>query len=118
MQTMPEPQQAEAHAREMLAAAEDNFRGIMTALVQIRRRLEAGECEISEAEIRRGLSGVHKAIQAVFDERKKLDDIRLAGSGPVAERALDLGRAEQQVRRQLARIRADLHGDAVPPVSG
>ena len=104
----------ELHGEGMLAAAEENFRGILLALVEMRRRLELGDDSIPEPELRQRLSGVHKAIQAVFDERKRLDDIRKARGGTANDRALDLQFAEQTVRSRLARIRADLDRDTFP----
>lgn len=118
MKTTSELPQVEAYSREMLAAAEDNFRGVMAALIEIRRRLEAGEGDFSETDLRRTLAGVHRSIQAVFDERKKLDDIRQADTGLVAGQILDLGKAEEHVRSRISRIRAELHGDEIPPVAG
>lgn len=107
--------QSECRAQEMLCAAEENFRAIMVALVDLRRRLESGDCEFPDAELRRTLTGVHKSIQAVFDERKKLDELRKATSDHVVERALDLDHAERQVRSRIARLRADLVGGPIPP---
>lgn len=101
----------------MLAAAEENFRGVMNALVETRQKLEAGESSVADTELRRQLAAVHRAIQAVFDERKKLDDIRKAAPDLVAGYTLDLGEAERQVRSRIARLRADLDGDGIPEIA-
>lgn len=115
MEIESEDRQSERHGEEMLAAAEENFRGIMHALLEMRRRLESGDDTIAEPEIRQRLSGVRKAIQAVFDERKRLDDIRKARAGPASDSALDLQHADHEVRSRLARLRAALHRETLPP---
>ncbi len=106
----------DARAQDMLIAAEENFISIMNSLTVIRRKLEDGDCDIPEAEIRRTLGSVHRAIQAVFDERKRLDDIQRSCERIVRDDAIDMRAAEQEIRRRLARIRAELDGSGVSGV--
>ncbi len=113
MSVDPEDPGEDDHAHEMLAAAEQNFRSVMRALADIRTRLEAGDLDLPETEIRRSLTSVHRAVQVVFDERRKLDDIRRSQNKAVRDHALDIRRAEREVRLRLARIRATLEGDGV-----
>ena len=98
----------ERTAEAILARAEAHCEGMLDDLEAVRLYYK-DKTELPEAELRRVLINVQKSVQTVFDERKRLDELRKRQSGIVHDYALDFDAVRSEIGRRLDRLR--LTGD-------
>lgn len=95
----------EGAAGGILAVAERHFERSLTALDALVTEIEA-RAVTGGPEIQRAARDFRAALQALFDERKRLETLRNKEAGLVHGFAFDLDAARAEVRGLLDRLRA------------
>ncbi|EKE43657.1 hypothetical protein OCGS_2389 [Oceaniovalibus guishaninsula JLT2003] len=85
---------AEIHYRDVL--------GEMEILIQCVRDRD----DLPETETKRVLTAYRRAVQTLYDERKRVEDLRRKQRGIVGDYAIDFDAARTEIARRLDRLRA------------
>lgn len=80
-----------------------NFERVLRALNEAAERVEAGELEAVKS-ARDGTVDLRKAVQVVFDERKRVNDIAKSGDTDGEETELDFDTARREIQGRLDRL--------------
>ena len=99
------PSQDGGNADRDLTAAEAHLSETLASLEDLKRSLKEGDLVQPEG-IRRAVSDYSRAVQTIFDERKRLEDKRKRAAGVVHEFALDFAAARDEIGRRLDSLRA------------
>lgn len=100
------PFRDEGAADEIFAVAERHFERSLLALDALVTEVEARAATAGGPEIRRAAQDLRAAMQALFEERKKLETVRNKEAGLVHGFAFDLDAARAEVGGLLDRLRA------------
>jgi hypothetical protein len=95
----------EGAAGEVLAVAERHFERSLLALDALVSEVEQ-RATVGGPEIKRAAQDLRAAMQALFDERKRLETVRNREAGLVHGFAFDLDAARLEVGSLLDRLRA------------
>ncbi|KAF0677409.1 hypothetical protein [Profundibacterium mesophilum] len=99
--TRPE---GERRASEILEQAEEQYREVLEDLKSVRMALR-DRSDLAEGEIRRVLTEFRRVAQTVFDERKRLEELRKRRCGIVHDYALDFDALRGEIGSRLDRLR-------------
>lgn len=105
----------DGHADErcVLDMAEGQFAELLSALEDMKGRVQAGE-PVADSEVKQRVSAVQRAMDHVFSERKRLDEVRRKRAGIVHDYAIDFDAARTEIGRRLDRLRAASGAGDVP----
>ncbi len=98
------PFRDEGAAEDLLEVAQRHFARAILALDSATTRLEAGE-DVLPVEMRAAAKDMRSAMDALFNERKRVDTGRKTDAGIVLDYGLDFGAARDEIRCLLDRIR-------------
>ena len=101
---LPLAEDPEESAAKVLKEAEAHFDRAITALGELLNRLEAGEIK-TKTETSATITDARRAMQTLFDERKKVEEQRRKSAGVVHDYALDFDAARDEIRVRLDRLR-------------
>ncbi len=102
--TEQEPRQNGETTAALLAAAEAHYQDMIVDFLALKQRVRERN-DLSETEIRRVIVGFGRAIQTLFDERKKVEQQAERESGALATGEIDFDAARAEIGRRLARLR-------------
>ncbi|MCI2398643.1 hypothetical protein [Aliiroseovarius subalbicans] len=88
----------------VLELVEKHFISALQALQRVLDDLDAGAFD-TVPEVSKKADAARKAMQSLFDERKRVDQARGTAPGNTAGRELDLVAARDEIGRRLARLR-------------
>lgn len=94
----------EESSTELLEEVKAHYGRAIQALNQLIDRIEEGQLG-SERETARTITEARRAMQTIFDERKKIEDQLRRDAGVVHGHAIDFDSARVEIRRRLDRIR-------------
>ncbi|WP_375262534.1 hypothetical protein [Palleronia sp.] len=97
----------------VLELAEEQFTELLIALGDMKGRVRKGE-PVPDTEVKQRVSAVQRAMDHVFSERKRLDEVQRKRAGIVHEFAIDFDAARDEIGRRLARLRAASSAGDVP----
>ena len=101
---LPEGENSEESSSKVLKEAEAHFDRAIAALGELLTRLEAGEIK-SKTDTATTITDARRAMQTLFDERKKVEEQRRRSAGVVHDYALDFDAARDEIRGRLDRLR-------------
>jgi hypothetical protein len=107
------PFRDEGAADDILAVAERHFERSLMAFDALVTEIEV-RAQTGGPEIQRAARDFRAAMQALFDERKRLESVRNKEAGLVHGFAFDLDAARAEVGGLLDRLRAARGSDEVP----
>jgi len=99
------PFRDEGTTAELLETAEKHYKDALNALEIVKLYLKE-RSELSPSEINRTASDFRKATQTLFDERKRLEELRRKEAGIAHDFGLDFAAARDEIGRRLDRLRA------------
>lgn len=102
---LPEGENPEESSSNVLKEAEAHFDRAITALGELLTRLESGDIK-SKADTAATITDARRAMQTLFDERKKVEEQRRRSAGVVHYYALDFDAARDEIRGRLDRLRS------------
>jgi hypothetical protein len=100
----------EADPDTILGQAEAHYLDILHELQRARRDI-AERGDMGEAEIKRVLAEYRRITTIVFEERKRIEDVRKRSLGIVHDYALHLDLVRGEIGRRLDRLRAAVGED-------
>ncbi len=96
----------ESEADRILAHAQAHYLEVLEDLEAVKLYLRDRD-DLSEAEMKRVLGEYRRATQTLFDERKRIEDVRKKQKGIVHDYALDFDAIRDEIGRRLDRLRAE-----------
>lgn len=103
---LPLGEGSEGSSSKVLKEAEAHFDRAIAALGDLLTRLEAGEVK-SKTDTATTITDARRAMQTLFDERKKVEEQLRRNAGVAHEYALDFDAARLEIRGRLDRLRGD-----------
>ena len=94
----------ERKAEALLNDADAHYGEVVEQIQTLKLYLQDGDA-LSEAEIKRVLGELRRATQTLFDERKKVENLRKKEIGIVHDYALDFEDAKREIGCRLDRLR-------------
>ncbi|KKL19103.1 hypothetical protein LCGC14_2468840 [marine sediment metagenome] len=110
--TMTRLADEESRAELILEEAQEQYRDVLEDLRALRLCLRE-QSELSEAEVKRVLTEHRRITLTVFEERKRLEDLRKRQKGIVHDYALDFDALRDEIGGRLDRLRAAKHAEGV-----
>lgn len=99
--------------RCVLELAEEQFLELLKALGELKGRVLEGE-PVPDSEVKQRVSAVQRAMDHVFTERRRLDEVQRKRAGIVHDFAIDFDAARDEIGRRLDRLRAASGAGDVP----
>ena len=99
------PSDEGCQAAALLGEAQAHYDGALEDLMAARRYYKDRD-PLPDAETKRVIEGYRRAMQTLFDERKRLAELRRKECGIVADHAIDFDAVRREVEGSLDRLRA------------